>query len=72
LIDGDVAKDTDWRFAYQLMAGVNFNMDEQMTFGIEYRFAGVDKMDIAHEGDPVAELDAQHVHIFGINLMTTF
>lgn len=73
---GPVATDDDWRFAYALMAGVSFDVTENLAIDTGYRFTGVDDGQLIGPGSIVvpggAEYSDLYFHEFRVGMRYTF
>jgi len=73
---GPVATDNDWRFAYALMAGISFDLTENLAVDTGYRFTGVDDGQLIGPGSVLvpggASYSDLHIHEFRIGARYTF
>jgi opacity protein-like surface antigen len=73
---GPAAVDDDWRFAYALMAGVSFDVTENLAIDTGYRFTSVDDGQLIGPGfivfPGVASYSDLHIHEFRIGMRYTF
>jgi len=73
---GPIAVEDNWRFAYALMAGVSFDVTENLAIDTGYRFTGVDDGQLVGPGSIIipggANYSDLYIHEFRIGARYTF